>query len=73
MMGFEGRGRRVGCKEGGHELSSVVVSLCTLSIGVVSVAKNYDKRIEINRYRIPDLSDISNKYWIFSLSIRYIY
>ena len=36
-----------------------------------SVAKNYDKRIEINRYRIPDLSDIYNKYQFFSFNIYY--
>ena len=28
----------------------------------LSVAKNYDKRIKINRHRIPDLSDVYNKY-----------
>ena len=37
-----------------------------------TVAKNYDKRIEINRYRMPDLSDIHNKY-LFSRLVYVIY
>ena len=34
--------------------------LCEYRNTMSSVAKNYDKRIEINRYRIPDLSDITS-------------